>query len=109
MEEGSSPTTSESRRGQPCQAAALQGRDVLPYRVDLPYIRTASEEVTRELLQVRKLDRRSRVGEQRRGPTRDESEQQPSLSQRLCNLLYPAGRLHAPFVRLGMGGEDCLE
>src|SRR5918993_39330 len=56
------------RMGQPHQAAALQHGDVLPYGVDLPYIRPALEEVGRKLLQVCKLDRRSWVGEQRRGP-----------------------------------------
>src|SRR5215212_11418476 len=97
------------RMGEAYQSPALQDRSVFPYGVDLPYIRPASEEVPRKLLQVRKLARRSRVGEQRRGPTRDEGEQQVSFSQRLRKLLYPAGRLNAPLVRFGMGGEEGLE
>src|SRR5215211_1882457 len=95
--------------GQPREAAALQHGDVLPYGVDLPYIRTAPEEVSCELLQVSQLDGRRRIREQRRRPARDQGEQQISLPQGPGQILYLPRRLHAPFVRLGMGGEDGLE
>src|SRR5918994_2584744 len=95
--------------GKPREAAALQHGDMLPYGVDLPYIRPALEEVGRKLLQIRELDRCGRIGEQRRGPTRDEGEKHVFFSQGLCELLYSAGRLHATLIRLGVGGEDGLE
>src|SRR5829696_1611243 len=56
------------RMGEPREPSALQDRSVLPHGVDLPYICPAPEKVPRKLLQIPKLDRRSRVGEQRRGP-----------------------------------------
>ncbi len=68
------------RGGQPDEPAALQHRDVLSDGVDLPDVGPALEESPGERLEIRKLDRRLRVGQQRRGPPGDEGEEQLALS-----------------------------
>ena len=61
--------------GEPRQATALQDRDVFPDGVDLPDISPAFEQIARESLQIRQLDGRRRVREQRRSPAGDERKE----------------------------------
>ena len=116
MEEGSSPTTSESRRATVGAGWASRARPP-PFKTETCFLTVLISPMSAPLL------RRSPVSSFRSAssmggagsassadapPEMSASSRSPS-SERLDKLLYLSCRLDAPLVGLGMGGENGLE